>query len=835
MATLITKSADVNINDANGFNSVETGSGAVQQTRSSSTNTTTSYVYSSAFTGTNLDVCDGLLLYCNRVNTTGTVSVALSDDNGTTATREVTVNASDLQASPGWVFFKFGSSLTLDGGTDYKVGIKGSSAGNATFFRDSTAGNWSHILRLTATVTASAGDVLYIVGEHTGAGATTTRTITMNDTASTDYGTGTAGAADNGIEIGDAGVLTFGTSAATNYTLKVSGSINIWANGTLSVGTTGTPIPRGSTATLILDCGANVDFGLIVNAAGTFNSQALSRTSGKDIVSCKLNTDEAANSTSLGVDTDTGWLDNDEIAVASTTRTASQCESGALNGAAGASSLTVDGFAGTGGGLANAHDGTSPVQAEVVLLTRSIVIRGASSSLQAYIVFSGTSTVDVDWTEMKWLGSATSGKRGIDIATPTSSNNVNIQYSSLHDFSVASSIGFNITNSNADDWTFSNNVTYNIANIHLNISSTLSGTSWVANNNIFMRNTDSSTNLVTLSDIGGVYTNNTSVGGSNAGVSLSEASGRIGTFDNITSHSNGGNGIADISGLHNSTLSNITSWRNAGSGISFGSESNVIYSIVTLFGNTTNNILMTTGGGSSDIMFISVTANGDSTFATTNGFSLAGSTGIQIGSFIYFFSCNFGTASGIKTAHTNDMNISSTFSAIRILLTNTILASTTELNGQTNMTPQAFIGSEKHDQTTGNHKTWKKYGTIAIETGTVHTGSQAFSMTPNNASNKLVSGSFYITVANGVSLTPTVYVQENGAYNGNRARLILKRNDAIGITSDTVIDTATAASDGAWEALTGTTAAATDDGVMEFVIDCDGTAGVLYVDSFSVV
>ncbi len=107
-------------------------------------------------------------------------------------------------------------------------------------------------------------------------------------------------------------------------------------------------------------------------------------------------------------------------------------------------------------------------------------------------------------------------------------------------------------------------------------------------------------------------------------------------------------------------------------------------------------------------------------------------------------------------------------------------------------------------------------------------------MTPNNASNKLESGSFYIAVANGTALTPTVYSYENATYNGGRMRLILKRNDAIGITADTVLDTRTGAADAVWEALTGTTANATDDGVMEFVVDCDGTAGICYVDTFTV-
>ena len=67
------------------------------------------------------------------------------------------------------------------------------------------------------------------------------------------------------------------------------------------------------------------------------------------------------------------------IATATTTIN-TQCEIGALNGAAGASTLTVDGFAGTAGGLAFAHSGTSPTQAEIINLSRNVVIRGNSTS-----------------------------------------------------------------------------------------------------------------------------------------------------------------------------------------------------------------------------------------------------------------------------------------------------------------------------------------------------------------------------------------------------------------------------------------------------------------------
>jgi hypothetical protein len=164
---------------------------------------------------------------------------------------------------------------------------------------------------------------------------------------------------------------------------------------------------------------------------------------------------------------------------------------------------------------------------------------------------------------------------------------------------------------------------------------------------------------------------------------------------------------------------------------------------------------------------------------------------------------------------------------------------TLELFGQINMAQYSFISSQKHDKTAGLHKTWKRQGTLTIETTTTQAGGHGLKMTPINASEKLessgVNGGFKVYVASGQTCTPTVYVYEDGSYNGARARLIVKRNDALGISADVVLDTATAASDAAWEALTGTTAAVTDDGVLEFVVDCNGTAGNLYVDTFSAI
>ncbi len=68
-------------------------------------------------------------------------------------------------------------------------------------------------------------------------------------------------------------------------------------------------------------------------------------------------------------------------------------------------------------------------------------------------------------------------------------------------------------------------------------------------------------------------------------------------------------------------------------------------------------------------------------------------------------------------------------------------------------------------------------------------------------------------------------------YYGSQPRLKVRRNDAIGITADTVLATYSAGV-GVWTDLVGSaTVAATDNGVMEFVVDCDGT-GFINVDEW---
>lgn len=811
----------------------------------------TAYTASSNFTVAAADY-DGVSVKLAAAGTGAyTVSLQIYDvvAGAAKAGTEVTINRGDLCSATaannegGWVFFKFGSPVALAAANNYRLEIKESNAGaDVLFYRDATANNWSRMLRTTTDAASppAAASILHIMEEKTGAGAATTRTVTMDAIAGsiTKYGSGTDGTV--ALTISDGGTLNYDNDAATNFYLQLDGNLIVYNGGTLTIGTTGTAIPRDSTAVLEFDPTADGGMGLIIRNGGTFTAQGLSRTTGKNVVSCLLNTDEAVNQTELGVNTDTGWLDNDAIAVASTTRTYSQCETGLLNGAAAAAALTVDGFGGAGGGLAYAHSGTTPTQAEVILLTRNVKVRSTSATVMTYCNFKATSVVDIDWVEFYYLGENASDKKGIEIGTTTGS--CNIAYSSLWNVEDA---GIYIVGSTSNNITISYNTFYNVANQIFSIINT-DGTTAVSitiDHNIALG--IGATSGFALNMAAGTVTNNTIVGMQGKGIVINNSSSTAIYSGNVV-HSCASYGIDFESPVANSTFGSITIWRCNTYGVYFNSNrvTGINFNNFTLFGNNTANIYFNTN--TSSLIFDTLISDSETGYTTTDGISNANNiylTNINILNSIFS-----GAASGVKIAHTDDINISTLSYAptyATFYLNKTKLTAANEVITQANWSPGSFVKSTMHDQTTGAaliHKSWFKYGTIITDLTVFNTATPSMKMTPNTASPtyNFASGSFKVNVNSGETCTPSVYIRQSEAaegdsanYNGSLPKLVVKRNDAVGITADTVLDTAAGAIGNPWEQLTGTTAAATDNGVMEFVVQCDGTTGFINVDDFT--
>lgn len=828
--------ANGNLTTAATWGDVVTAASSQLDSEAASTASTTAYVESQTFTPGAVTI-DGIAIkIASRVaSPTGTISVRLAQAGVLVAGTEVTINVSDIPsraAEQGWIFFKFAAPVLLVAATLYTVSVKSSVNAEATLYRNATAGNWSRMLRTTTTGAPAAGDSFHILGEWTAAATKTNRTVTMDSTASTDYGDGST-SNPGGITIGTGGTLAFGVTAATNYILKYSTQLIVYYGGTLTIGTVGAEVPRNSTALLQADsAAADGDFGLVVY--GTLTVQGLSRTSGKNVVQCLLNANIAAAGTTINIDTDTGWLNGDDVALASTTRTYSETETKALSANAGASSASI-------AAVTNAHSGTSPTQGEVVLLTRNVMIESASSTFMSYVFIGQAATVDVDWCAFRYLGATTTGRRGLEIQT-TSAGSCNIAYSSLRQFD---NHGIYITGSAFDNVTLLQVVGYKVGSqtsghSAIGVKTATTGTNWSITYCTILGNNAGGGWGFEFADIGGAVTNIRAAGNGGAGtggIQINEAAGIMPAgWTDITSHSNNGVNVNMFAGQV-VTIANLNQWRGSAGGFQVTECPELTINTGLWFGNATSNLNFVAGAFMTGRMiFRTLTIAGDSTFSTGSGASLAPTSNRSF-PYIRFENCTFGVATGIYVAHaTQDIDFGTgSTKFVQMYLNNVNLASATELANTSVLYGRSFVAYERVDQVTNVHKTvYYRLGTVARDTTIFRTASPSEKLTPSGASAgfRLRSGTRRKSVASGSTVSISCYVYKDSSYAGSTVRLIQLANPSIGVLVDTVIASMTVGS-ATWEQLTGTTAAASEAGVVEFAVEVDGSAGNVYTDDWS--
>lgn len=847
----------------------------------------TTPVRSDAFTPGAITI-DGIAIkLAERIGTTGTITVRLELDIGDTTVTgtSVTIDVADLPScleadlNGGWVFFKFAAPVLLIAATAYQVAALTSNNTQVEVFSSGgTAGTIDRALRTTTEQAPVAGDDVVVCGEKTGAGTGNAFVVTMNETATTDYGSNTTSAVTPAVAVCHGGTLKWADGSAANPKLRLSGHLIGYAGGTISVGASGAEIPRDSIAILEFDCATDGDFGLIARNLSTLNIAGLSRTSGKDVSWCLLNTDEAVNSTSLGVDTDTGWLDNDVIVVASTIKPgANQNEAGALNGNAGESSLTVDSFAGAGGGIAFAHLGgdsasstqdlvmpdggtvTCKMQAEVINLTRNAKVRGVTAGLTSFVSAGPTALVYLRWVEFSALGVNTTGKRGVECDTNTSGS-LDVRYCSFHDCDYG---GLWMAPATTDFYgaQIKDNVFYKMGNasssytIRVVTARPNRDATWVIDRNVVI---EPQGRGVGLGDLSGTFTNNRVVGLITNTIyamelTFSSVTVPVGKFDGNVIHSNTSTSSLRIIGTW--SLLYFKDWRiwretQSNSGIVFDSFGCGLCTFERFhqWGSTYTFLSI----GNSGFVTKDCVLASDSGYITTAGPWFDGGTNnwradnchlapsAALGGFLR--PCATDIAIGVGSPFT--------VVGLKAILRNCAMgAGPANIAGAgvpayegALLTSESYISCERINGTAGNHKTWLKGGIVTIDTTIFRTASPSARMTPMSATDKAQSApilrGFKIPVLNGVAKTPSIWVRKSvigdgAAYNGNQPRLIVRSNPALGLATDTVLATAAGAA-GSFEQLSAVLPTPTDDGAFEVYVDCDGTAGWVNIDDMSV-
>jgi hypothetical protein len=793
---------------------------------------TLAYQASTNFTVPTTQTLQGVLVKIGSRVTSAGNTCTLRIFNATAAAEVagsvVTVDVLDMPNGISWVHFKFAAPITLNTATNYNIQMLSNVASSASFQRkNATVANWTFGLVTTTANVPSATDQIIITGLNTGFNVFQTLTVTVDNTAATIFGPNVAGA--SAIEISGKGILQYTTSASTNSLLTLDGNLTVNQDGIFRMGQLSAPIPSTSTASLVFDCVSNVQFGLVHRAGGIIQTYGAVKTTKTTLAS-----NVGPGQTSMTTNDSTSWASGDVVAIASTVRgQIGHAETVTLTGAASGTTLPVT-------ALVNLHDGNASAnsaRADIINLSRNVKIRGVSVALNSYFNTGATGSVSCNYTEFQWLGSATAGTRGIE--SNITSGTFEFIGCSFENFEVASAVGIVIAAATSIA-NIQNCVFYRQAAAAISIPTTLTGNTVTINDCVAIGGTSmGATSLFNLLANSGTYTNLVGANaathaiiiqstGTAAQLTMSNWKAYVCTSANVQF-----NTISELT-QSDALLSNLISYRSAAEGILVGSSTTgaaINTSIVggRLFGNATRGI---TVGFAFSCNFKNLLIYNEAGYDQPNG--------IVMNNHIentYFDSCEIGVLLPHSTSDVRDVCPRNEHI---MYFRNCLFGSTTEFSGQSNYTPQSFVGSAKHDQTVGVHKMFKKFGTITSDTVFYQTTSPSQRLTPVDVANKLLSQEKRIAIPSGSGATVSVWVRKSvigdgTAYNGNEVQIKLLSDPALGIASDTVIATSSPYSNGAFELISGSIPALTDNGVARLVATCDGTTGWVNIDLWSVV
>lgn len=766
-----------------------------------------------------------------RSGTTGTLSVELynSTDAVSQAGTEVTVNMSDVvdatvaNLDGGWMFFKFSSPVTLTAAKAYQLRVKTSSSSQIIIFGSSSTSN-CRILRTTTTQAPVAGDDRFVMGEWTAAATMTTRSVTLNDTgAAVDYGSASTSTVTPALSVSAGGTVLGGTTATTTYVQKISGHVVVYNGGILRLATSGSRMPTDSSFSWTFDCVSNIDFGITINRKGEFTAYGETKQRWTT-----LTADVAASATVIPVSSTSGWKNGDTVCFAGTGTTTTHGETKTISTVDSSTQITLT------GGLTNAHTGTGDMVGEVGNLSSNIKLLGTSTTVGLYVTYKEGSISVLDNIEIQYYGSGNSGKRGVESQHVSGGINSSIfTKCAFRDMTNSSALVGNLQSGAGSNYTITNNILFNasLTGTGVSVQAVSSSPIYDVSTNLII-NCTTGMSIGSYTDVSGTITNN-NISGCTTGLTITSTSTQaaVTNISGFKIHSNT-TGLT-VTGSANKTITSFDFVCNASAITTLTGF--CTFESCNFYGNSSG-AYAPTASAFAEVTFNSCNFRGRTSFAQPAAYiATATYSGPRT---LTFNSCNMGQTTAHSTA---DISISGSIPG-KVILNYCNLASSTEITSSVyaNIVDQGYIGIQRKDTTANAHTVYIKQGIVTVDTSLYRTASPSMRITPKSASITCsnVLFSFKAPVNSGQTCTPTVYVRESetgdgSVYNGNRAKLYVRANHNLGITSDTLLDTATAASDGAWEGLTGTTSAVTDNGVLEFYVVVDGTAGWVNLDDFT--
>ena len=742
----------------------------------SSQNISISPINSSGWTYSSNKIIQGMALRLSgrAVTPTGTITVALYRTTDSTSVTSVTANVSDLPYTGsvglfqlGWCYFRFTSPVTLSatysgGFYTYAARLNTSTANQVSCYI-SGANGWARALPTTTNASPAASDTLIITGEYSGAGVNDTYSILMDNTNTTTFGS---------LYLGSKGSLVYATASSTNYILRLGGTFSMNFGSTLQIGSSASPFPTGSTATLEMNA-----------AYSMYSYGANIITHGKDVLQrAKLVNDVSAADTTSSTDISTGWSVGDQVVVSSTSGTYNQSDLITLSGVSG-TTLTHNSYT-----FAHSGSTSSYSQADIANLSRNIIFKSVNNAQRTSLYISSYSNVSLYHTSFINMGSGTLVSTSAIYIPILTSGSVDIRYCVImQNTAPASGYGyqFQSARSNSNILTYYNTF-YNSGSTALSTAAGTPCSGWFNDGNMFIYGTGFQ--LVT----GSLGSNCLVTGGSGHGFG-----GRFDTdVSDVDIYSNTGYGIYYRTQPLRVILSNFKIWRNGNHGVyvigGFLANRDLILSFINsyFFYNNTN-----IGG----LVEFKLSLTGCYFWGSNIGIDIGVTTGlVSVGETFYFNDCVFGRLP-------NNTYINFTTACIRGNVHNGVVFNNCEFNGTEYIGSIAYTSTNSimgyvslnHNNEIGSYKIFGRNGYLQSDSDNYFTGTMSLRMTSLSAvtAYKVHTPNIKVPVRAGNTCSVSVYIRkstsnDNALYNGSQPRLMYVYNHLAGNMDETIGATA---------------------------------------------
>jgi hypothetical protein len=788
-------------------------------------------------------------LYSRSATPTGTLDVQLWNNSGSVEVALVTVNVSDIPATPNLssargIFFKFSSPVTLLAGTLYQIRLRTSASTQLSFWRtNSGSTDWCRIFTTSTTAAPSASDIMFVQGTYNSAGSKTDITVTMDNNNSTLYG---------GVLTGIGGVIDWVTNSSTE--LRLNGEV--WSGAVISLlitegifrmGSTASRIQPGVTASLIIDAGTLngrriqvQDEGQFI-AAGTTMSYTWTR----------LSSDVLAGAITATTSVATGWSAGSEIVISPTIRHAStattvQYDRRTLTSVSG----TTLGFS----SLTNPHSGTGEFAADIINLTRNCRIQSLSPTLRTYMTV-GSNLCDVNLNEVEFINFGTN-TGAVTFIGSGASGSLYVKNCSFNDCGIGVSLtsATNFYNTIVDNCVYSsraanNTSTHMVSHAVAVTAQPISVNSYVSNNCMIFGATSSTSTGISIAN-NCIDVENNSISGIQAGACFQYGQTTTyiisGKFNNNIARFSGNGFIvyfADTfrTGKHPTGNKAIC---NLNYGFYIPGSTNTRIDDLLLTGNSVANLLCAyaVNANTKNVVINNASLQSDSLYTSPVGIILSSSaypsrsTSVEV----TFNNCNIGTLVAHTTA---DIRFSiDSDQDCELLFNNCNLGSSIEVSQSQFMSRTSKVSFQRVDQVNGAHRTYYNNGLLTLDTTIYRSSGKSVRLTPSTSTSVQDFGYKKIPVRQNSTPTVSVWVRKSvvgdgSAYNGSQPRLLLKNNQAIanfGTYDDIVLATASS-SNGSWEQLSATLPVTPyEDTAFEVYLECSGTTGWVNVDDWRV-